>query len=86
MIAIEELEAFIQRRLEGAEVRVSDMTGRGDHFEIEVVSRRFQGMSLLERHRLLHDIVQEAPDARDIHAVKFKTLTPQERSGRISSS
>lgn len=86
MIGIEEFEAYIQRRFEGSEVRVSDMTGRGDHFEIEVISPRFQGMSLLERHKLLHEIVQEAPDARDIHAVKFKTLTPQERSGRISSS
>jgi len=78
MIGIEELQSFLEERFRGGSVRVGDMTGTGDHMEIEVVSTQFRGKSRLERHRMMHQIVQEAPGAKDIHAVKFKTSTPDE--------
>ncbi len=72
MIAPLEIERLILARLPGSEVAVSDMTGSGDHFEIRVTSVLFRGKSLLEQHRMLHDILEEEMKDR-IHAVKYRT-------------
>lgn len=76
-----EVIEFVQAQLKGADVRVRDMTGGGDHYEIRVVSEQFEGLNLVARHRLLHKVL-EGPMAGDIHAVKFKTLTPAEDLAR----
>lgn len=72
---------IILEGLPGCEVDVRDMTGTRDHFEIEVVSQTFEGLSLIERHRVLHRLL-EGPMRGEIHAVKFKTLTPQQKAAR----
>ena len=75
----EELRLYILRSMPGASVAVHDMTGGGDHFEIEVVSSAFEGLSLLERHRKLHEVLS-GPMEGAVHAVKFKALTPAQKS------
>ena len=72
-----EIVKLIQAQMDDAKVNVRDMTGGGDHYEIEVVSKRFEGLNLIQRHRVLHQIL-EGPMAGEIHAVKLKTLTPEE--------
>ena len=79
------IQEIVRSSLPGSEVRVEDMTGTGDHFEIEVISTRFEGLSLLERHRVLHRAL-EGPMQGDIHAVKFRTHTPQEAEKRRSQT
>lgn len=76
MITPEEIRTLILESLPGAEVRVSDMTGTGDHYEIEVVSPAFAGKTLIEQHQMLHKILGGAMD-RGVHAVKFKTRAPR---------
>lgn len=73
------IAAAIKAQMPDAEVRLKDMTGGGDHWEIRVVAREFSGLSLIERHRRLHATL-DALMAKDLHAVKFKTLTPEEAS------
>ena len=54
---------------------VEDLTGGGDHFRAEVVSDRFQGLSLIEQHRLVYDVF--GPEIGGaIHALSIKTSTP----------
>ncbi len=76
MITPDEIQRMILDRLPGAQVRVADMTGTGDHYEIEVVSAAFAGKSLIEQHQMLHAILGEGMD-RGIHAVKFRTRAPK---------
>ncbi len=75
------LRRLILAAMPGSEVRVSDMTGTRDHFEIEVISASFEGLSLIERHRALHKLL-EGPMQGGVHAVKFKTLTPAQKAAR----
>ena len=56
----------------GSKVQVSDMTGTGDHFEIQVVSEDFRGLPLMEQHKKVFAILEKEMDGR-IHAVKLKT-------------
>ena len=58
---------------EAAEVRVTDRTGGGDHFLIEVTSARFDGLSLVEQHRLVNDVLAAPFASGRIHEMRIKT-------------
>jgi len=75
LITTEEIEGMIQKKIPGANIRVADMTGTGDHFEIEVVSELFKGKSLIDQHRMVFAALEKEMDGR-IHAVQLKTKSP----------
>jgi stress-induced morphogen len=58
---------------EAAEVRVTDRTGGGDHFLVEVTSPRFDGLSLVEQHRLVNEALAAPFAAGTIHEMRIKT-------------
>ena len=58
--------------LPGAQVSVDDLTGGGDHFDILVVSKKFEGKPLLEQHKIVFAALEKEMDRR-IHAVQLKT-------------
>jgi len=58
---------------EATEVRVSDRTGGGDHFLVEVTSPRFDGLSLLEQHRLVNEALAAPFASGTIHEMRIKT-------------
>lgn len=47
------------------------------HFDLQVVSSRFEGMSLLQRQRKVYDILSEEIAER-VHALSMITRTPAE--------
>ena len=71
-----ELQERIRAALPGADVKVDDLTGGGDHFRAEIVSDRFAGLSRIEQHRLVYDVFG-AEIGGPIHALSLKTSTPQ---------
>jgi stress-induced morphogen len=76
-----ELQEIIQRAFPDATVEVRDMTGGGDHFEALVVSGRFEGMGLIERHQAVYGALGDAMRAQ-VHALSLKTLTPSQYQSR----
>jgi stress-induced morphogen len=70
-----ELQDRIAAALPGAEVRVEDLTGGGDHFRAEVVSDRFAGLSRIQQHKLIYDVFGDEVGG-PIHALSIKTSTP----------
>jgi stress-induced morphogen len=58
---------------EAEEVRVTDRTGGGDHFLVEVTSSRFDGLSLLEQHKLVNEALAAPFAAGTIHEMRIKT-------------
>jgi stress-induced morphogen len=77
MPSADELRERIQHALPGAEVRVDDTTGGGDHFRAEVVSDRFEGLSRIQQHKLIYDVFGDEVGGA-IHALSIKTQTPGE--------
>lgn len=51
--------------------------GGGGHFNVIIVSDKFSGRSLIERHRMVYDAVQDLMNT-EIHALSMKTYTPDE--------
>lgn len=51
------------------------------HFNVTVVSDRFEGMPRVARQRLVYDVVADELRER-VHALQLRTLTPAEHAAR----
>jgi stress-induced morphogen len=62
---------------EGADFGVWDRTGTGDHFKVVVESPRFDGLPLLEQHRLVNDALAAPLADGTIHELRIRTKGTQ---------
>ena len=51
--------------------------GKG-HFDVTIVSQEFDGVSRLQRHRMVYDALRKLIET-DIHALRIKAFAPSER-------
>lgn len=58
---------------DATELSVQDRTGGGDHFQVTVASPRFDGLPLLEQHRLVNHALAEPLRDGTIHELRIKT-------------
>ena len=58
---------------EADELSVVDRTGGGDHFQVIVASGRFDGLSLVDQHRLVYEALAEPFADGSIHELRIKT-------------
>lgn len=58
-----------------------EVTGDGRHFEAVVVSSAFDGKSLVQRHRLVMNTVQQQIASDELHALSIKAYTPDQAAG-----
>ena len=72
MITPAEVEQLVLKVIPDAQVRAQDMTGTADHFEITVISKVFEGKSLMDQHKIVFSALEKEMMDR-IHAVKIKT-------------
>jgi stress-induced morphogen len=77
MPTAEILKDRIERALPGASASVEDLTGGGDHFRAEVVSDRFEGLSRIQRHKIVYEIFGDDVGGA-IHALSIRASTPEE--------
>jgi stress-induced morphogen len=69
-----DLEQLLREAFPEADsVSVTDRTGGGDHFLVEVASQRFDGLPLLEQHKLVNAALAEPFAAGTIHEMRIKT-------------
>jgi len=76
----EAIEAKIRAALPDARVQLKDLTGTEDHWQAEIVSANFAGLSLLQRHRLVMSALAEEMKG-PIHALTLDAKTPEEAGG-----
>lgn len=48
------------------------------HFDIEIVSPKFQSLSLIDRHRIIYKLLEEEVQPGRVHALTIKAKTPAE--------
>jgi stress-induced morphogen len=73
-VAIEALRADLEQAFPDAtELSVVDRTGTGDHFQVTVTSGRFEGLSLVEQHKLVYEALQGPLADGTIHELRIKT-------------
>ena len=73
-VSTQPLQSLLEHAFPDAtELRVEDRTGGGDHFQVIVESTRFDGLPLLEQHRLVNDALAEPLRDGTIHELRIKT-------------
>ncbi|HSC51648.1 MAG TPA: BolA family protein [Gaiellaceae bacterium] len=72
-MAVRTLADLLQAAFPGDEVSVEDRTGGGDHFQVTVTSARFDGLSLVEQHRLVYDALADPLADGTIHELRITT-------------
>jgi BolA family transcriptional regulator, general stress-responsive regulator len=88
----ERLEQVLAAALEPSSIAVVDESHRhaghagaraeGEtHYAVEIVSQKFVGMTRIQRHRLVHEIVLDEFD-KGLHALSLKLLAPNEMPRR----
>jgi len=78
LMATEPLQTLLQHAFPDAtELSVVDRTGGGDHFQVTVASPRFEGLSLVDQHRLVYDALAAPLADGSIHELRIKTKGPQ---------
>jgi len=72
-MAVRTLTELLEAAFPGDQVSVEDRTGGGDHFQVSVASARFDGLSLVEQHRLVYDALAAPLADGTIHELRIKT-------------
>jgi stress-induced morphogen len=72
---VDDVKTLIESALPGATVEVVD-EGGGDHLRAIVTAPQFEGLSLIEQHRLVKNAVRERSDTGELHSLTIKTSGP----------
>jgi stress-induced morphogen len=73
-MATEPLRAMLADAFpDASELAVEDRSGTGDHFQVTVASARFDGLSLVEQHRLVYDALAAPLADGTIHELRIRT-------------
>jgi stress-induced morphogen len=69
--------AKIRESLPDAVVELQDLTGTEDHWKASIISGKFAGQSLMQRHRMVMAALAEEMKG-PIHALTLDVKTPEE--------
>jgi stress-induced morphogen len=73
-MAVERLKSLLEQAFPEAQaVGVDDRTGGGDHFQVTIESPRFQGLSLVDQHKLVYEALAEPLADGTIHELRIRT-------------
>jgi stress-induced morphogen len=73
-MAVDKLRGLLEQAFPDAtELSVDDRTGGGDHFQVVVASARFDGLPLLEQHRLVNEALAAPLADGTIHELRIQT-------------
>lgn len=75
-------EQIKQYILAGMNCEYLELDGDGQHFQALVVSAEFAGLNRVQRQQRVYRTLQEKLATGELHALSFKTLTPEEWSAQ----
>jgi stress-induced morphogen len=78
MVTPSQVAEMIQTGLPDAKLKIDDLNGGGDHYQVRVVSAAFEGKSRVQQHQLVYGALKQAMATEAIHALALETLTPAE--------
>ena len=77
-MVVELLRSLLEQAFPDAtELTVEDRTGGGDHFQVVLESPRFNGLPLLEQHRLVNEALAAPLADGTIHELRIRTKGSQ---------
>lgn len=74
----ETLESFLSEAFPNAEITLTDLAGDNNHWQAEIVSPQFEGVSRVKQHQLVYAALKGkvGNDGDELHALALKTRAP----------
>ncbi len=76
-MAAVEIEQMIKEHLPGADVRIEDLRGDGDHYLAHVQSAFFKGKTRVQQHKMVYEALKGRMGG-ELHALALQTSEPAE--------
>ena len=87
---VQKIESILRERLEPRHLTIRDdsemhaghagAASGGGHYHVLIVSPRFEGLTVLEQHKLVNEALRDLIGGA-IHAIGMKTIPPSRWSG-----
>ena len=74
---LKEIEKYIKEALPDASIEIQDLAGDNDHYAVKIVSNKFRGLSKINQHKLVYDVLGKKM-GYTLHALSIKTEVPKE--------
>ena len=71
-----EIEERLKTHFPDAQVKATDLTGGGDHWQVTVTAAEFEGKSLVTQHQLVYKALGDWMQG-PIHALALTTQPPK---------
>lgn len=71
-----DLEQILRKAFPDARISAQDMTGGGDHWNVNIIAKEFIGLSLVEQHQLVYKALGDLMK-NEIHALALNTSAPE---------
>ena len=68
---------MIREGIPGADVRLEDLRGDGDHYAAHVISPAFKGLNRVQQHQLVYKALQGKMGG-ELHALAIQTSVPKD--------
>ncbi len=72
----DQLKLRVETLAPGTTVKVTDLTGTEDHWQVLVVSPAFEGKMSFEQQKMVMAIFKEEIASNEVHALTMKTYSP----------
>ena len=66
------IEELIKQSIPDAKVTIEDLRGDGDHYSAIVISKSFDGKSMIQQHKMVYESLQ-GKMGNELHALVLKT-------------
>jgi stress-induced morphogen len=70
-----EIERLVKESLPGAQVRIEDLAGDGDHYRAHIVAEAFRGKTRIQQHQLVYQALGGRMGG-ELHALALTTSAP----------
>ncbi len=72
-----EIEQLIREGIPGADVRIEDLRGDGEHYAAYITSTSFAGKTRVQQHQMVFQALQ-GKMGTELHALAIQTSVPEE--------
>jgi stress-induced morphogen len=73
-VSTKEIQNLLAEKLPDSQIEVIDQLGDGYHYQINVASKEFVGLTKLKQHKKVMDVLKEYLQEK-IHAVSIQTTS-----------
>lgn len=74
-LEIHELENYLKTGLPGADIRIDDLRGDGEHYAVHVAYDGFIGKNRVQQHQMVYAALQGKMGG-ELHALQIHTRIP----------